>query len=35
MVYIPADLAFGAAGYDKVPEGAALIYELEVIKTEK
>jgi hypothetical protein len=35
MVYIPADLAFGAAGYDEVPGGAALIYELEVLKTEK
>lgn len=34
MVYIPSNLAFGATGYDEVPGGAALIYELEVVKIE-
>lgn len=35
MVYIPAALAFGDAGYEEIPPGAALIYELEVLKVEK
>ncbi|WP_158799518.1 FKBP-type peptidyl-prolyl cis-trans isomerase [Pedobacter sp. L105] len=35
MVYIPSALAFGDAGDEEVPAGAALIYELEVLKSEK
>lgn len=35
IVYIPAALAFGEAGYDDVPAGAVLIYELEVLGAEK
>jgi len=35
IVYIPASLAFGEGGYDVVPAGAGLIYELEILKSEK
>ena len=35
ILYIPASLAFGAGGYEEVPPGAALIYEMEVLKIEK
>jgi len=34
-LYIPAALAFGEAGYEQIPPGAALIYELEVLNSEK
>ncbi|MET1055803.1 MAG: FKBP-type peptidyl-prolyl cis-trans isomerase [Pedobacter sp.] len=34
-LYIPAALAFGESGYEQVPPGAALIYELEVLNSEK
>lgn len=35
ILYIPASLAFGDTGYEEVPPGAAVIYELEVLKTDK
>lgn len=34
MVYVPSSLGFGNAGDEDVPPGAALIYELEVLKSE-
>ncbi len=33
ILYIPASLAFGDAGAGDIPPGAALIYELEVLKS--
>jgi len=35
ILYIPSSLAFGDAGYEEVPPDAALIYELEVLKSDK
>lgn len=34
MLYIPASLAFGDSGTQDVPPGAALIYEVELLKVE-
>lgn len=35
ILYIPADLAYGEAGYDDVPPGAAFICEIELLKVIK
>jgi len=35
ILFIPASLAFGQTGYEEVPPGAAIIYEMEILKTEK
>lgn len=35
VLYIPASLAFGESGFDRVPPGAAIIYEVEVLQADK
>ena len=35
MLYIPASLASGQSGFEEVPPGAAIIYEMEILKTER
>jgi|GEM_PF-5347344 len=35
IIYMPASVAFGDSGFDRVPAGAAIIYELEVLEVNK